>query len=542
MRLRGPRRSDDVGAVAVIVAILITVFIGFTALVVDVGYWYNVRRQLQAAADSAALAGCQELKLTGGADQAFGVAIQYAMKNAVAPGDGLQVVPRGETVNGKVASEVGSDYVKVTVRKAAPVFFSGIFGGADGYIVAQARAQLQWIAGMPGVMPLFLPIIGPQQWVRVRIGTSGAWYDLDKGPNDTWSIAGLRVGGASSSTGYPIQVGIAAAKGGDPLFIFDDAARVVVRPSSSPITDVSMNSGWVTGYADGSVKPTQVSVVIGSTEAPTQVSIGNQKVNNPTQIDATHWSATFAAQGTTQEYETWPVGVTFGSGSKKSQLSSIATLVARRTTCPVGNVVVSPTVVGGPDALVSVTVTLGQLVEGEPYQLKIGDGEGTIGSLMAVDLNSLHHPAGEAPDPAGSHGGAGYGTYLATGFPYSIHVGDTVETLPGGKAGPSRQIFDRMSDGVSYATWLANGRSMASSHVVYIPIVEFADATKERRTLTVVGFSAFYLDGDASKGGQPTVVGYFIKAYMGPGTVLDADQPPAFGVQAPRLVSTGLDF
>jgi len=48
------------GAVAVYVAILLIVFIGFVALAVDIGYVMVVRNQLQNAADAAALAGCNQ--------------------------------------------------------------------------------------------------------------------------------------------------------------------------------------------------------------------------------------------------------------------------------------------------------------------------------------------------------------------------------------------------------------------------------------------------------------------------------------------------
>ncbi len=57
--------TDQKGAVAVIVAVCLVVFVGFTALAVDVGHLYVVRNELQNAADAGALAGarclfCQE--------------------------------------------------------------------------------------------------------------------------------------------------------------------------------------------------------------------------------------------------------------------------------------------------------------------------------------------------------------------------------------------------------------------------------------------------------------------------------------------------
>lgn len=51
---------DRKGAVAIIVALLLVVLIGFVALAVDVGYMMVVRNQLQNAADASALAGCNK--------------------------------------------------------------------------------------------------------------------------------------------------------------------------------------------------------------------------------------------------------------------------------------------------------------------------------------------------------------------------------------------------------------------------------------------------------------------------------------------------
>ena len=52
---------DQRGVVAVIVALCLIVFIGFTAFAIDIGHKYVVRNELQNAADAAALAGAYEL-------------------------------------------------------------------------------------------------------------------------------------------------------------------------------------------------------------------------------------------------------------------------------------------------------------------------------------------------------------------------------------------------------------------------------------------------------------------------------------------------
>ena len=51
---------DRRGAVAVIVALAATALIGFTALGVETGLWYTIKRQNQSAADVAALSGAYE--------------------------------------------------------------------------------------------------------------------------------------------------------------------------------------------------------------------------------------------------------------------------------------------------------------------------------------------------------------------------------------------------------------------------------------------------------------------------------------------------
>ncbi|AIO40659.1 tad-like Flp pilus-assembly family protein [Burkholderia cenocepacia] len=51
------RRQKQKGAVAITVALLMTILLGFAALAIDIGYLFVVRNELQNAADAAALAG-----------------------------------------------------------------------------------------------------------------------------------------------------------------------------------------------------------------------------------------------------------------------------------------------------------------------------------------------------------------------------------------------------------------------------------------------------------------------------------------------------
>jgi len=65
--MRGPRGimlcawNDQDGVTIVLIAVLLVVFVAFTALAVDISHLYSVRNELQNAADAAALAGAQVL-------------------------------------------------------------------------------------------------------------------------------------------------------------------------------------------------------------------------------------------------------------------------------------------------------------------------------------------------------------------------------------------------------------------------------------------------------------------------------------------------
>jgi len=77
--------SSERGALAVFMALGLTAFLGVAAVAVDVGYMYKSRREMQVAADSAALAGVREL---ASKDQAAArtKAVQFATANRLAGG------------------------------------------------------------------------------------------------------------------------------------------------------------------------------------------------------------------------------------------------------------------------------------------------------------------------------------------------------------------------------------------------------------------------------------------------------------------------
>lgn len=85
--LRNLRKGEG-GAVAIIVAICLIMFIGFVALAIDIGHLYVVKNELQNAADAGALAGARVLYLNNGQsvnpdanEHAYHVAIEHLSEN-----------------------------------------------------------------------------------------------------------------------------------------------------------------------------------------------------------------------------------------------------------------------------------------------------------------------------------------------------------------------------------------------------------------------------------------------------------------------------
>jgi hypothetical protein len=134
-------RRDERGQALVISVLFVTVLLGMTGAVLDVGSWFRTQRATQATADAAALAGAQALPADPA--QAMSLAMRYAGDNGagLSPGD-VHVLG---TTN-------ANDTIKVTVRRTAPGFFSHIFGitGADVGAGAAARAfqpgAAKWVA------------------------------------------------------------------------------------------------------------------------------------------------------------------------------------------------------------------------------------------------------------------------------------------------------------------------------------------------------------------------------------------------------------
>jgi Flp pilus assembly protein TadG len=140
--MRPSIRSQE-GQAIVLSVLMLTALLGCAALVLDVGSWFREKRQLQATADAAALAGAQSLPTDPSG--ATSLALQYANDNGGGVAAGGVSVSTGITAN---------DTISVNASTTSPGFFSKVFGldfvnvGAAAAARAELPAQALYVAPM----------------------------------------------------------------------------------------------------------------------------------------------------------------------------------------------------------------------------------------------------------------------------------------------------------------------------------------------------------------------------------------------------------
>ncbi len=156
------RRRRSRGAVAVQVAFMMAVLLGFAALAFDVGAMYNTKADLQRTADAAALAAAGMLSQFEAGDPmelARAAAEEYTAKNA-AFGKSLSLAPSDVEFGRAVLDPVSGSYVfsptqtlpdavRIRVRMTAdspngpmPLYFARIFGKEATEVWAEAVAVM----------------------------------------------------------------------------------------------------------------------------------------------------------------------------------------------------------------------------------------------------------------------------------------------------------------------------------------------------------------------------------------------------------------
>ena len=129
----GKARGDQAGQTLILFVFALAALLGFTALATDVGLILHERRQLQNAADAAALAGAQELFDSPTA--AVAMAQQYAEAN------GVDLTDPTYTFQATTPYQGDSGKIEVTVSKQVGFLFGRVLGLDFADVPARAVAK-----------------------------------------------------------------------------------------------------------------------------------------------------------------------------------------------------------------------------------------------------------------------------------------------------------------------------------------------------------------------------------------------------------------
>jgi hypothetical protein len=124
---RTPRKNNESGQTLVLLAVFLVGLLGMLALVLDGGNLYLVRRRMQNAADSGALAGARELALVHSQTVAHAKAEEYAISRNGADRASITFEDEGKTI-------------RVTAHKDVPMTFAVIVGIEEVTVSARAAA------------------------------------------------------------------------------------------------------------------------------------------------------------------------------------------------------------------------------------------------------------------------------------------------------------------------------------------------------------------------------------------------------------------
>jgi hypothetical protein len=132
------------GQSMVLALVFLTVMMGMSALVLDVGSWYRAHRAAQSTADASALAGAQGLPDTA---VATSLANEYANKNGGSTSmSGPQITFTQQGFE--------TDTIQVTVTRPHPGFFSKLFGFDSVTVKGRATARAWNVSRARGVAPI----------------------------------------------------------------------------------------------------------------------------------------------------------------------------------------------------------------------------------------------------------------------------------------------------------------------------------------------------------------------------------------------------
>jgi hypothetical protein len=134
------QRNTEKGAILPLFAILLPALVGALGLAVDTGSMYDETRRMQTAADAAAIAAAQELRVLNFSGYQT-AAVTDASLNGYAPDADIDVEINRPPTTGPRSGN--SAFVEVLIRREAPTYFMGIFVDHGASLTARAVAGVE---------------------------------------------------------------------------------------------------------------------------------------------------------------------------------------------------------------------------------------------------------------------------------------------------------------------------------------------------------------------------------------------------------------
>ena len=240
------RIRDESGQALVVVALVVPVVVGCIALAVDLGVLYHEKRNLQIAADAAALAGAQDYLYNSSASSATTDAKAASSANGFTDGsNGVVVTASVPPADGPNSGAAG--YVEVVVSKPINTIFMSVLG--YNKITVKARG----VAGTPTIGDACI-------WALKSTGTG---LDVQGGYDIEAPSCGVYVNSTSSNG---VQV---TGNGGIMNTAFVDAVGNSVPGHQTSPTPVTPNTAPRTNPFGGLTGPTPTNSGCATTDSTT---------------------------------------------------------------------------------------------------------------------------------------------------------------------------------------------------------------------------------------------------------------------------------
>lgn len=526
-------RDDESGAVAIIVAVMLVAFLGFAALVVDVGHWYNVRRQLQSAADAAAIAGAMDLAKGESNATIWATVEEYAGRNVRGPLENANVIP--PTPGG--LSDIEDDAVKVAVQSDSGSYFGQVFGVDALTIHAQARAKIGFAYGARGPIPWALSVLRVTRMEATIGGMPVVMHDDD---ND-----GVWTGVAPSGSHGPVKLTAVNSQGfAETLPPAQDSRDYLVvigsLPASSAIAAVNVPQTTFTSGSGGALVTVVLKQALPAGYA-LKARAGKEPLQDMRLSDAgtNTYETRVALPTTTDPYTREDIFVEYGKAKSNETISF--TVFIRRANYILQDITVSPAVASETD-VVQISASTLDFQYGERYQLKVAGGEGTNGDFSPIDLKSLNHSAcGFGGPPPGNGGGNFYYEALAgQSVDIEAHIGDIVVPEKGDMQRTITELGKRIPrPRVEWSEWSVN--KVPTAQVVVVPVTERIERPTGQHDLKIVAFASFFIESETFEGSKVAIVGRFVE-YVSPGIAVGPTPPYPTATKAVYLTSEGVSF